>query len=788
MNKDKEELLCTVPYCRNIPIVKINNDSSITINCNIHPNNHNTYKIEDYLKKINELKLSIERCSDCKKVFNQNNYIFYCEDCNKLIDNFCFMRSRCYIKDSHKVTKTTFPKFIDKMLCLKDKKTYLKYCQICENSLCISCKKNCEHDLIDIQPKSLKELDEIEKKLNTQEATFKKLQKIVNDCLKEFEDKLKMEKLIYKSYLNNKLNGNSIANLNNLKFSINQKYKNKIDLLYDKKGNIEDKLLCLYYYYLMYENEVDNDEVENRINNLKRDLIGVRQINSNKIGNNKVNNIIKKEYKFDDNYDFNINNSNIGSPINKNNQKSKESYNQNDNKNINVNKNINQKDINRNSIINTDKNIHKLLRGPSLNSIIDTISEKSKILSLIRLDSGNLALGFLNGFIKIYNCDSICKEKNKNNDQINPNPEKHLLLEINQFKGRRINYIYQLKDKTLLCCSYSRIHHINLVNNDTDYLFLGTIKLSTHELPKKIIELGNDLIVSLSERNIKKANVSKNICILKIFNKILSQNQKENENFSNIFSDNDSINSASSSLSLGWENVYSNEDESPLSSKDEILMEDRTIKIYKRNKNLDNIHICSIFGTKIDKSQENNILYEFIATSNKIYSGGENCILFYSVMKNPMRHGCLFFISKELNDSKLSCSKEPESICLLNKKFIIVALQKNNENNSNGIALIDINDKKLVRIYKGYSVGFISKSIRNKFIIFSTNKNKDTTKNDQIRLIKDLGANNQNNSLNIVCSIQTHFSGITELKSKNNLLFFAISSNKELYIISLLNK
>ena len=266
MDEDKEELLCTIPYCRNIPIVKINNDSSITINCNAHPNNHNIYKIEDYLKKINKLKLSSKRCSDCRKNFNQNNYIFYCEDCNKLIDSKCFMNSRCYMKDSHKVTKTTFPKFFNKMLCLHDKKTYFNYCQICEISLCTSCKKNCEHDLIDIQPKSLKELNEIEKKLNIQEATFEKLKKIVNDCLKEFEDKLKMEKFIYKSYLNNKLNGNSIANLNNLKLSINQNYKNKIDLFYDKKGNNEDKLLCLYYYYLMQENEDEDDEAENRIN------------------------------------------------------------------------------------------------------------------------------------------------------------------------------------------------------------------------------------------------------------------------------------------------------------------------------------------------------------------------------------------------------------------------------------------------------------------------------------------------------------------------------------------
>jgi len=294
----------------------------------------------------------------------------------------------------------------------------------------------------------------------------------------------------------------------------------------------------------------------------------------------------------------------------------------------------------------------------------------------------------------------------------------------------------------------------------------------------------------LSERNFKKENLSKSICILKVFNKILLTNQKEKEEPSFILSDNDSINSASSSFSIGWKNVYSNEDESPLSSKDEILMEDKTIKIYKKNKNLDDIHICSIFGTKIDKSNENNILYEFIATSNKIYSGGENCILFYSVMKNQLRHGYSFFILTSLDDIDLSCSKEPESICFLNKKYIGVALQKYNENSSNGIAIIDIIDKKLFKIIKGYSVGFISKAFKKRNIILSTNKTKDIAKNDQIRLINDLGNNLKNSSLNIVCNIKTHFSGITELKPnifqiKNNLLYYAISSNKELYIISI---
>ena len=779
----KEELLCTVPYCRNIPLVKINNDASVTINCSIHPNNHKVYKIEDYLKNNNILKGSMEFCSDCKKNFSQNNYIFYCKDCNKLMDNFCFLKSRCYNSNKHEIIKATFPKYIDKIFCLKHKKIYKKYCQTCGISLCTNCIKKCEHDLIDIELKNNKELDDIEDKLNTEEETFKKMKKIVNDYLNEIENKLKMKRLIFKSYNNNKFNGNSIENLNNLRLSINRNYKDKIDLLYDKKGNNEDKLLCLYYYYLMLENE--DDENENRINNLKKELIGSKYNNSNKIVNSKINNVIKKEYKSDDNDDFNINKNSIKiNSINMNKQKAKEPLNPNENKKTKENKNQNQKNIN--SIINTD---NKLIRGPNLNSIINIISERSKILCLIRLASGNLALGFLSGLIKIYNCDSICNQKNKKNHQINQNQERHLLLEINQFKGRRINYIYQLRDKTLLCCSYSRIHHINLINNDTSYEFLGNIKLSSYELPKKIIELGNDFIVSLSEKKHKKANFSKNICILKVFNKILSQNQKEDEDPSFILSDYESINSASSNSSVGWGNVFSSEEESPLSSKDEILMEDNTVKIYKKFKNPDKMFICSIFGTKIEKSKDSDILYDFITTSNNIYLDSQNCILFYSVMKNPMRHGYLFYISKDLYYSELSCSKEPESICLLSKQYIGVALQKYKEDSSNGIAIIDIVNKSLFKVIRGFSIGFISKPIKKKYIIFSTNKTKAITKNDQIRLINSLGDNIQNNSSNIVCNIQTHFSGITELNpniiQNENNLFYAISSNKDLYIISI---
>ena len=115
-----------------------------------------------------------------------------------------------------------------------------------------------------------------------------------------------------------------------------------------------------------------------------------------------------------------------------------------------------------------------------------------------------------------------------------------------------------------------------------------------------------------------------------------------------------------------------------MENKEEVLMEDKDIKIYKKNKNYDNLYFCSIYGTKIVKSKEDINIYEFILTSNKIFNEGENCVIFYGVMKNFQRHGYIFFIEKKIE--KLSCSKMVNSICKLSTKNIGIALQKYEQN------------------------------------------------------------------------------------------------------------
>ena len=801
-----EELQCPISSCRNIPLIRLNNDSStISVFCNEHQNIKSQYEINEYLNKCNNNDALI--CFKCKKIISEYNFFFYCVNCSKLMDNKCYDKSEC-LRREHKIIKTNYMKYFDKTYCIIHNQVYTKYCKPCKISFCEKCdlRKHSNHKLIEIERKSNKEIDDIRNKLEIQEDILEKVKNMVFDYLNEIEDELKIKRLIFHNYLNNKYNGNSIENLNSIDLSINNIYKNKIEYLYKEK-NSRNKFNCLFYYFKMCDKEEDKNEDEKSIgynNKASENLININNRNKYNIKananlNNKNNrkndlytdHISKKNYTYEDDYDDNA----FNSPLNRYNRSSSsenEMTNNNkkilfENNKINL-RNSNTNDVldqisNPNNIINDDnRDFYNLEKGHILNSIINTFREVSKIICLTSLNSGNLALGFSNGFIKIYNCDYICIP---NNNNINSN--KNCLLIIEQFKGKKINYIYELKDHSLLCCTYSKIHHINLKNNDKNYDYLGSIRLSKNEISKKIIELGNDLIVSLGEKTYRKVNLSKKKSILKVFSKAynpVKEDDDDNSEFLLSDNDNDSFKSVSS-LSSSWENVYSNEEDSPFSIHDDALIEDEKIKIYKKNYNIDKIYLCSVFATKDQKIKGDNILYELIATSNNIFDEGENCVIFYGVMKNLRRHGYTFFIQKKIEG--ISCSKLPDSICRISSKNIAVALQYD----INGIAIIDVNRKEIIRIVKGFSIGIINKPLERNIIFFITNKTKDINKSDEIRYIDELKEKLQNEDRKIICQIKTRFSGFTELRPKsigirNNLLFYyATSSNKELYIISI---
>ena len=770
-----EELICPVKNCRDMPIIKfIDNSSKIEVKCATHLNNGKIYNLNDYLKLCDKYNKKL-LCYNCQN--NLNNSFFCCSGCKRVFDEKCIINTKCTNQSFHKRVKITHNQYFDKIVCLKHIKTYNKYCKNCKISFCEKCILNNheKHHIakIDEMKKTKSEINQIESNLNMAENYFTNIKKIVNEYLNDMEDKIKMKRLMLHNYMKNSFNGNSVENLDNINLSIDKRYKEKIDNLLNKK-DIE-KLFCLYYYQLMVEKS--SDESKNKIINLKKELMNLSKNEIKKEPNNfdnneNINKFFKKNFIEESENENNANRSSI-----KTNSRTEFIKNE---MNININNNnMPKNDLQETNYLNEQsKYNYKFEKKQAINSIINTIIEKSKILTMTRLTSGNLALGLSNGVIKVYNCDSICLSNNNKN-----NIDKNILLTINQFKGRRINYIYQLKDNSLLCCTFSKIHHIELINNDRNYRYLGLIKTSPKEVSKKIIELGEDLIVCLSEKNYRKENLLKNKCILRVYKK---ENNSNNQDDSGILSDSLSLDSSnSSSMSSDWESLYSNEEDEPLNNKDDILMEDKNIKIYKKNKNYDKLYLCSIFGTKTIKSKEEDIIYEFIATSNKVFEDGENCVLIYGIMKKMNRHGYTFFIQKKLDE--LPCSKMVNSICKISSKNIAIALQKYNDQDNNGIALIDMEQKLKIAIIGGYSVGMIHREIPSKFIFYATNKTKDVNKCNQIRFVYDLCGSLDKDELKIVCNINTRFSGLLELKPNKNskLFFYAISSDKAVFIVSI---
>ena len=431
-------------------------------------------------------------------------------------------------------------------------------------------------------------------------------------------------------------------------------------------------------------------------------------------------------------------------------------------------------DINKKNYLEDDKNKNNIKIYPNGN-LIKRISEKSKIYSLLVLESNNLALGFSNGFIKIYKNDLF----GENNFQS--------LLTINKFKGRRINYLHQLKDKTLLCCTFSKIQHIILKNSDTDFDYLGTIKLTSYEIPKKIIELGDNLIVSLGEKNFKKENSIQKKCILKIFNKI---NNNENKNQEEYLSDNESLNSFNS-CSSDWESVFSNELEKNSSESEELIefeeYEDKYIKIYKNNKNADRIFLCTIFATQT--SEKDN--YKFVASSNKIFKGGENLLSFYGIVKDKNSDKYLIFLENEKIE-KIACSQNVDSICFLDKDIIGVALQNFEESDFDGIAIVNIKKRKLEKIIGGLRIGIINMNIINnkKNIFFFTNNGKDIKKIDTL-VISEYDKNKkvlENEGSNVICTLKTSCRGGSILKNSNNIknnVYYIIYTFEDVFILEI---
>ena len=461
-----------------------------------------------------------------------------------------------------------------------------------------------------------------------------------------------------------------------------------------------------------------NNKIKSDDNNQENCKIKYNSNNNN--NNNNNNNIFSKNLNAS-NIKHSSSKSQSNNIINNNNINDKSqniniSFNNNSKQLLNFNNNIipnnNKESESDNSSIN--KNSNDQMKG--INEKINKNNES--IFNMIIISSGNIALSKKEA-VEIYDFKKLNLSGNNiikyNDKQIKEN--NCLIQRINLAKGKRIGYVFEFPDKTLLCSTFSRIFRIKLLNNDLSHDIIGIIKLANYESPTKIISLGNSLLIVLSEL--------KNSCYLKAFIK-KEENNKIDMSESNL---NNSIEIDESSYKDSADQLSNDIGDVPpigngLFSKKSIEV-DESFKLYpSKNLNKDRKLLLSI--EEIKKNKNDEYLYEFICTSNEIYNRGEDKMDFYGVKE--IGNGKLYFC-KIKTIKNISCSIHVNSICQLNDKYMCVGLQNHDLNGQiSGFAIIDIDTREICRVIRDDEINSLY-YIKDKNLLIASMEVRDNIKN-----------------------------------------------------------
>ena len=917
--KNTKYFFCPSGNCLNIPEINysynpLKTDFKYTCSCQNDINPIKELALKEFLEQASSLN-----CLICKKkIFDEQ--IIYCIECKVLLDANCVQIHHKDIKHTHyiQLNKNIFN------YCLEHKCQFIFRCMDCKQSLCNKCNFSFHddngHKLEQIKKFSLNQNDfqRIKNNFEKQKNFFIKIKEINNKLIQTLENDIELKERIINNFMLNKLDYNSLINMNKIYIENNQKYEKILDDILSKNDEINNtdnntlnsldyikQFMATLYYSLMINKE-DNindsliNELQKNVNNLEQPLktkkSGQMNIDNQLLGGNMSNynilenskNISKISFEKDkslNNNDININNNNnflkfdsssqqndipklnipyfakdnskeknknfnfpldydsfnqkysnfyfsINDNINKNKNNSTDSSENNGRKNIILNNSIislsqtsSEKNNNNKSskmksysLRKSKKKTH--FKKPKKNEESNVSSENQEFYSeddskkegskkinnyisnMIVLKSGNVAVS-LKEAIEIYNLRKLNFSGANyfyNNDLIQ---NKCLIQRINIVKNRKISYVFELFDETLLCATYAKIFRIKLTNNDTNYEIMSFLSLGTSELPTKIISLEKSFLVILSEQKIN--------CNIKIFQKIDNEKSEDNSNENKNNENKEEFNKPNNNdeNSSNFEDVPAIGNCGLYATKE--IYEDTTYEILCKNINEMRRLWVSIFPlekTDFNKksrnyfyNEENTYLYEFIATSNAIYDLGKNKIAFYGIKKNK-RNDYIVTKIKELDG--ISCSAEADSICKINEKYICIGLQNHNLNGQiSGFAFIDIYKRELCKIVYDQEISCICYNKKNNLLfaamevrdpmrnyfmtkIYKVINEKDDRGNDEIGL-KEI-YQYKNKQSDIITSIQqigvSNFN--VNLEQKNifdNIIFTTSSRDSTLEVV-----
>ena len=800
--KENSLFLCPKNNCSNIPELSYSYDPFnpiIKFKCNskIHGFIEEELLLEEYLKNSSK---SIE-CPYCNKNIVDNVFCF-CKNCKRIFHNFCFYNTKCY--NEKKYTSNNFNNLYN--TCLEHNNKYIFHCLECNDSFCSKCDFESHnekgHTLQQILSfiKSQNNKDTIVSIIHKQRDIFNKIKIMINKLFKAFENDIIFKEKILQNYENNTHNYQYIKNFNSLKVNNNEKYEKILDNIIENidfnNNKFNEELVAniimtpFYYSMMINHNQNFNDNLIKLIND---------KLKINNISNNEKNDILENNdnnplIKMDKNIIIKNNNfSIIEKHIIKKTKRKKKNNNENKKKEEKENKNKKENENNKkneNKIENenesekenenekeNEKTIKVKIAEVEYKEIKNIKQEKS-IFNMIILHSGNIATSSI-GEVIIYNSKNLCSSKEDN----------YILQKINICKRKKVDHIFEFPDETFLCTAYSKIYRLKLTDGDKSYNILGVIELERYEIPTKFISLGNSFLVALTEQ--------RTTCFLKVF---IKYNEKEKRNHFCI-----NVNYNKNNSNNQQKNIYednNSDDQSAgllVNSIDYLnkknIEKDKDFYQYPNNNiNEDNKLLCSIFEIKKDNTNNNNeYLYEFIATSNSTYMLGVDKIEFYIVQKDVNKNINIKRIKKIDN---ISCSIEINSICQFNSQYICIGLQNYNKKGQiNGYAIIDINKRELNKIIKDLPISSLLYNNEKKLLfsamdlIQAGNRHNYTIKIYEIEEKEDINFKKvykiKSEHKDIIMSLSELTNNLTYLENKKKIIIVSASMDSTLRIIKI---
>ena len=191
--------------------------------------------------------------------------------------------------------------------------------------------------------------------------------------------------------------------------------------------------------------------------------------------------------------------------------------------------------------------------------------------------------------------------------------------------------------------------------------------------------------------------------------------------------------------------------------------------------------------------EDDNYLYEFIATSNRVYFTGKDKVEFYGIKKNEKGE---YYVKKIKEINGISCSTEADSICQISDKYLCIGLKSHNfKGQKSGFALIDIYKREKHSIIRDQEISciyfnpinnllFASMEVRStkKYYfaskIYLVNKDED----DNIKLENIYKYKNEQND--VITSIQ-QINSYMENEEENKIMFVTSSNDSTLEIVQI---